>query len=88
MQAARLSLQNYSPRRKRVQKLPRRFGVKQRRSRDIIFDEPGQRPDANQVIVDQPLRNTDNKNKARVCLLAREHRVGKCFGMVDLPIRG
>ena len=73
MQAARLSLQNYSPRRKRVQKLPRRFGVKQRRSRYVIFDEPGQRPDANQVIVDQPLRNTDNKNKARPLTFAKRN---------------
>jgi hypothetical protein len=71
VQAARLPLQNYSPRRECVQKLPRRFSVKQRRSGDIIFDEPGQRADANQIIVDQPLRNTDDKNKARPLTLAK-----------------
>ena len=72
MQAARLPLQNYSPRRKCVQKLPRRFGVKQRRSGDIILDEPGQRPDADQIIVDQPLRDTDDKNKARPLTFAKQ----------------
>ena len=73
MQAARLPPQNYSPRRKRVQKLSRRFGVKQGRSRDIVLDEPGQRADANQVIVDQPLRNTDDKNKARPLTFAKRN---------------
>ena len=73
MQAARLPLQNYSPWRKCVQKLPRCFGVKQGRSRDIIFDEPGQRPDANQIIVNQPLRDTDDKNKARPLTFAKRN---------------
>ena len=73
VQAARLPLQNYSPRRECVQKLPRRFGVKQRRSRHIILDEPGQRADANQIIVDQPLRDTDDKNKARPLTFAKRN---------------
>jgi hypothetical protein len=72
-QPARLPLQNYSPRGKCVQKLPRRFDVKQRRSGDIIFDEPGQRADANQIIVDQPLRNTNDKNEARPLTFAKRN---------------
>lgn len=47
--------------------------MKQRRSRDIIFDEAGQRPDANQIIIDQPLRNTDDKNKARPLTFAKRN---------------
>jgi hypothetical protein len=73
VQAARLPLQNYSPWRKCVQKLPRRFGVKQRRSGNIILEEPGQRADANQIIVDQPLRDTDDKNKARPLTFAKRN---------------
>ena len=37
--------------------------MKQRRSREIIFDEPGQRADADQIIVDQLLRHADDKNE-------------------------
>ena len=46
--------------------------MKQRRSSDIIFDEPGQRADANQIIVDQPLRDTDDKNKACPLTFAKQ----------------
>ena len=72
MQAACLPLQNYSRGEQRIQKLPRRFGVKQRRSRDIILDQSGQRADADQIIVDQPLRDTDDKNKARPLTFAKQ----------------
>ena len=63
-------------RRKRVQKLPRRFGVKQHCSRDIIFDEAGQRPDANQIIIDQPLRDTDDKNQMRALFVFAKRNAG------------
>ena len=86
MQAARLSLQNYSPRRKGVQKLSRRFGVKQRRSGDIILDEPGQRPDADQIIVDQPLRDTDDKNEARPLTIAKQDAGAAAPDAQDNPI--
>ena len=86
MQAARLLLQNHSPWRKCVQKLPRRFGVKQRRSRDIIFDEAGQRADANQIIVDQPLRDTDDKNKARPLTFAKRNAGAAAPDAQDNPI--
>ena len=85
-QAARLPLQNYSPRGKCVQKLPRRFGVKQRRSGDIIFDEPGQRADANQIIVDQPLRDTDDKNKTRRLTFAKRNTGSAAPDAQDDPI--
>jgi hypothetical protein len=55
------------------QKLPRCFGMKQRRSGDIILEEPGQRADANQIIIDQPLRDTDDKNKARPLSFAKRN---------------
>jgi hypothetical protein len=86
VQAARLPLQNYSPRRKCVQKLPRRFGVKQRRSRDIIFDKAGQRADANQIIVDQPLRDTDDKDKARPLTFAKQDAGAAAPDAQDNPI--
>jgi hypothetical protein len=47
--------------------------MKQRRSGDIIIEEPGQRADANQIIVDQPLRDTDDKNKARPLTFAKRN---------------
>jgi len=86
VQAARLPLQNYSPRRECVQKLPRRFGVKQRRSGDIIFDQPGQRANANQIIVDQPLRDTDDKNKARPLTFAKRNTDAAAPNAQDNPI--
>ena len=63
-------------RRKRVQKLPRRFGVKQHCSRDIILDEPGERADANQIIVDQPSRDTDDKNQMRALFVFAKWNAG------------
>jgi len=86
VQAPRLPLQNYLPRRKCVQKLPRRFGVKQRRSRDIILEEPGQRADANQIIVDQALWDTDDKNKACPLTFAKRNTGAAAPDAQDNPI--
>jgi hypothetical protein len=47
--------------------------MKQCRSGDILLEEPGQRPDANQIIVDQPLRDTDDKNKASPLIFAKRN---------------
>ena len=60
--------------------------MKQRRSGDIIFDEPGQRADANQIIVDQPLRDTDDKNKTRPLTFAKQSTSAAAPDAQDDPI--
>ena len=50
---------------KRIQKFARRFGAKQCRSYSIVFHEPGQCADTDQVIIDQLLRYSDHEDQAR-----------------------
>ncbi len=50
--------------------------MKQHCSRDIILDEPGERADANQIIVDQPLRDTDDKNQMRALFVFAKRNAG------------